>query len=79
VTFKAGEIFDNNWYFYLAGEGEGLDWGFTTTGGLSYSCVFDYDYDEYFGFVIDGDSCCGGAFSVYMYNWFDTSETSFFG
>jgi len=84
VTFKAGEIFDNNWYSYLAPDGGGYNYAFTTSGGLTLSdyypgCVIDVDYDEYFGFVIDGDSCCGGAFSVYMYNWFDTSETSFFG
>lgn len=81
VTFKAGEIFDNTWSSVVGSTV--YTYAFTTTGGLIptlYSgCVIDVDYDEYFGFVIDGDSCCGGAFSVYMYNWFDTSEVSFFG
>jgi len=70
VTFKAGEIFDNTWGWAL--NGTPSTYGFSKTGGLTYSCIYDIDYDEYFGVEIDGDSCCGGAFKVGIYNFFDT-------
>jgi hypothetical protein len=71
VSFLAGTLVDNTWYRYL-GDSE-RTWGFTPTGGLTrFSCeMIDSSYDEYFGVVIDGDSCCGGAFSVGIFNWFD--------
>jgi len=73
VTFKAGEIFDNSW--------AGHHYGFTATGGLTtyeHGCPVDavgtsttVIYDEFFGVEVDGDSCCGGAFSAGVYNFFD--------
>jgi len=77
VTFKAGEIFDNTWYTWAL-NGTMKTWGFTSTGGLSWSCIYNEAYDEFFGIVIDGDSCCGGAFNVGIYNFFDTSESTLF-
>jgi hypothetical protein len=75
VTFKAGEIFDNTWYSWaLPGDPE--TWGFTKTGGLSYTaaCIYNIAYDEYFGVEIDGDSCCGGSFKVGIYSFFDIDQ-----
>jgi hypothetical protein len=74
VTFKAGEIFDNTWYSWAL-NGSISTWGFSKTGGLTYSCIYDIDYDEYFGVEIDGDSCCGGSFKVGIYNFFDIEAT----
>jgi hypothetical protein len=70
VTFKAGEIFEDKWYGWAL-NGTEYDYGFSKTGGLTYSCVYNDDYDEYFGVEIDGDSCCGGSFKVGIYNFFD--------
>jgi len=70
VTFKAGEIFEDKWYGWAL-NGSLSDYGFSKTGGLTYSCVYNNAYDEYFGVEIDGDSCCGGAFKVGIYNFFD--------
>ena len=66
VTFKAGEIFDNSWATHT--------WGFDATGGLTtyeHGCPIDMTYDEFFGVEVDGDSCCGGAFSAGVYNFFN--------
>ena len=38
-------------------------------------CEIDCAYDEYFGVLIDGDACCGGAFSVSVFTWFDDELT----
>jgi len=76
VTFKAGEIFDNTWYSYMVPEASQYTYGFTATGGISYACIYNEAYDEYFGFEIDGDSCCGGAFAVSVFNWFDTGDST---
>jgi len=81
VTVKAGEIFDNTWYEgYLSITT--VPWGFTLSGDLSQDhpffdddCVYDFDYDEFFGIWIDGDSCCGGAFNIGLISFFDTSDT----
>ena len=76
VSFSAGTLVDNTWYRYL---GDSLrTWGFTPTGGLTrYSCeMLNADYDEFFAVEIDGDSCCGGAFSVGVFNWFDIGDSS---
>jgi len=64
VTFKAGEIFE---YYH-----------FTPTGGLTttHACAISETYNEFFGVEIDGDSCCGGAFSAGVYNFFQTGATS---
>jgi len=33
------------------------------------------DYDEFFGIWIDGDSCCGGAYDVFVINFLDIDDT----
>jgi hypothetical protein len=38
-------------------------------------CCYNVDYDEFFGLWIDGDACCGGAFSVSVINWFDMGDS----
>ena len=76
VSFSAGTLLQRDWYRWL---GTGISsWGFTPTGGVSrYSCEWIHaDYDEFFAVEIDGDSCCGGAFSVGVYNWFDIGGSS---
>jgi len=63
VTFKAGDIFgDHVW--------GGYHYGFSATGDLTSTCIYDTLYDEFFGVEVDGDSCCGGAFSAGVYNFF---------
>ena len=76
VTVGFGEIFDNTWYTWATGncgESSPKTWGFTTTGGLSWSCIYEVAYDEVIWITIDGDSCCGGAYDIAVYNFFDTS------
>jgi len=33
------------------------------------------EWDEHIGFMIDGDSCCGGHFDPWIFTWFDTGTT----
>jgi hypothetical protein len=80
VTFKAGEIFDNTWYSWAL-NGSVYTWGFTKTGGFSTTsastgCIYNINYDEFFGVEIDGDSCCGGSFKVGIYNFFDVGAAT---
>jgi hypothetical protein len=67
VTFKAGEIFDNTWGSYT--------WYFDAQGNLTYYCPVNELYNEFFGIEINGDSCCGGAFSAGIYNFFIFNST----
>jgi hypothetical protein len=62
-------------------------WGWTAAGALSEyaACWVDYEpdmemsrYDEYFAILVDGDACCGGAFSVSVFNWFDDNQVGAF-
>ena len=87
VTFMAGTLFNNNWGDTgIAKVGDtascdtAYDMGWTAAGGLSDEalCWIDFDYDEYFGVIIDGDACCGGAFSVSAFTWFDDDLTGAF-
>jgi hypothetical protein len=75
LTFKAGEIFDHTWRSGYVSNGR--KYYFTLDGGLSYysQCYYNDTYDEFFGIWIDGDSCCGGAYDVYVINFFDFSST----
>ena len=36
-------------------------------------------YDEYIAIIVDGDSCCGGAFMFSIFNWFDTGDDDLYG
>jgi hypothetical protein len=62
-------------------------WCWTHTGDLLMSGYFGTGccvdgataaYDEYFAILIDGDACCGGAFSVSAFTWFDDHLTENF-
>lgn len=75
VTFKAGHLFDENgWSEYL--NHEFYQWGWTWDGELSYlaPCKVPSNYDEYFGLIIGGDSCCGESYEVSVFSWFDTGS-----
>jgi len=88
VTFKAGTMFDDTWGFTgiakVGDDAGGCDtertYCWDATGGLTRytGCCIDNTYDEYFAILIDGDACCGGAFSVSAYNWFDDHLTTSF-
>jgi hypothetical protein len=71
VTFKAGDMFDNTW----GAINYQLTWCFDHSGDLVVSnwyplCCMPQGYDEYFAILVDGDACCGGTFSVSVFNWF---------
>jgi hypothetical protein len=82
VTFKAGTFFNTLWGdtgIVKVGDVHG-DWCdknkghcWTSDGSITDDpdCCIDDTYDEYFAVVIDGDACCGGAFSVSVFTWFD--------
>jgi len=74
VTVKAGEIFNNTWRAGYVSSSR--TYAFTLDGGLSYysQCYYNVAYDEFIGLWIDGDSCCGGAYDVYVINFFDYSD-----
>jgi len=83
VTVKAGEIFDDTWYSFLMSAP--MPWGFTLSGGLALGgmaffewdgCIYNLDYDEFFGIWIDGASCCGGAYEIGVISFFDTTQTT---
>jgi len=70
---------DGDYAFCWTHAGELLMSGYYGTG-----CCVDYGitgtarYDEYFAILIDGDACCGGAFSVSAFTWFDDDQTDAF-
>jgi len=87
VTFKAGTFFSTTWGdtgMQKVGDVYG-DWCdedavhcWASDGSITENdpgCCIDETYDEYFGVVIDGDACCGGAFSVSVFTWFDDDLT----
>jgi hypothetical protein len=89
VTFKAGTLFGSAWgdtgipkRGMQASQSCDSDdsYCFTPSGDLSSyaACcivpVTETCYDEYFAVLIDGDACCGGAFSVSVFNWFDDNQ-----
>ena len=75
VTFKAGDMFDNTW----GPINYQLTWCFDHSGDLvpttwyANYCV-PAGYDEYFAILVDGNVCCGGTFSVSMFNWFANQQ-----
>ena len=75
VTFKAGDLFDNTW----GPINQQLTWCFDHSGDLVVSnwyplCCVPPGYDEYFAVLVDGDACCGGTFSVSVFNWFASQQ-----
>jgi len=88
VTFKAGTLFDATWGFTgiakVDDDAAACDTGYAycwdETGGLTRfaDCCINDTYDEYFAILVDGDACCGGAFSVSVYNWFNDELTDAF-
>ena len=92
VTFKAGTLFNRAWGdtgFAKVDDTATCDsdynYCWSHTGDLVSSyygtgcCVDDgASYDEYFAVLVDGDACCGGAFSVSVFNWFDDHLTTAF-
>jgi len=93
VTFKAGTLFNRVWgdtgFAKIGDTPTDSDdtYCWTHSGDLLASsyygtgCCVDAalgTYDEYFAVLIDGDACCGGAFSVSAFNWFDDDLTASF-
>jgi len=90
VTFKAGSFFDTSWGFTgiaKVGDTASCDTEYTycwdSNGNIvkdlsTADCCIAPCYDEYFAILIDGDACCGGAFSVEVFNWFDDHLTTGF-
>lgn len=87
VTFKAGHLFNPNRPRVGNCRSDLVGYHWDAAGVLKSSwytdCWITYDGvhypDEYYAVLIDGDACCGGAFSVEVFNWFDTTlaATSF--
>ena len=83
VTFKAGHLFNpvrprvgncrSATYNYHWDSSGALVSQYYTNCWITYNAAGAYP-DEYFAILIDGDACCGGAFSVSVYNWFDTMQ-----
>jgi hypothetical protein len=77
VTFKAGHLF--NAMRPRVGNCRGAkEWHWDASGVLQpwykADCWISTDWDEYIAVLIDGDACCGGAFSVSVFNWFWTGQ-----
>jgi hypothetical protein len=88
VTFKAGEKFtEGEWFDYVTWTQQ---WwaGWSAWGEIAawHDILWTYGWDdlwstdpeEYFALEISGDSCCGGRFDVFIYNWFDIEQTGVF-
>ncbi|MCD6142302.1 hypothetical protein J7J55_06255 [Candidatus Bipolaricaulota bacterium] len=78
LTFKAGELFDEDgWYPYLNYTGTRY-YGWTWDGELATlpACTVTEGYDEYLGLEMSGDSCCGGASTLSAFAWFDTGNST---
>ena len=88
VTFKAGTFFNTVWgdtgFAKVGDVGTACDkistYCWASVGSMTYyaDCCINADYEEYFGVLIDGDACCGGAFSVSLFTWFDDHLTGSF-
>jgi len=82
VTFKAGDLFfryhswrDRQdcqpvWVTAFTETGDVVEW---TEDMYCEPCLMPWD--EYIGFMIDGDSCCSGHFDAWIFTWFDTGTT----
>ena len=80
VTLKAGELFDTDgWYLYqnyYDPSTRVLGWSWdgeltTMSNCLATAGVEKGVYNEYLGLIVDGDACCGGAYSLSVFTWFD--------
>jgi len=79
ITFKSGHLFDEDgWQTYLNYPPVGYAYGWTWDGELSYysECKVPAGYDEYLGLLVDGDACCGGAYGLSVFAWFDTGQST---
>ena len=86
VTFKAGTFFARVWgdtgitktydvYGDWCDSNDLHCWASDGSITDDEDCAIDCAYDEYFAVLIDGDACCGGAFSVSVFTWFDDDLT----
>jgi hypothetical protein len=68
VSFSAGELLVPVW--------DGYTHYFTETGAIttSLACAAGSAYDQFFGFAVDGDACCGGSYGFSVYNFFDVGS-----
>jgi len=78
VTFKAGHLFNPLRPRVGNCRSGTYEYHWSSSGELKsayYSdCWISEYWDEYFAVLIDGDACCGGAFSVSVFNWFWTGQ-----
>lgn len=78
VTFKAGHLFNPTRPRVGNCRSADYEYHWSSSGELKSAyyadCWISTDWDEYFAVLIDGDACCGGAFSVSVYNWFWTGQ-----
>ena len=47
-------------------------------GSFWWGTLYSADYEEYIAIEVSGESCCGGSFDAFIYNWFDTEQTGAF-
>jgi hypothetical protein len=86
VTFKAGHLFNPNrprvgnctttpvqYQWGADGELVSAEWPGPDCW-ITYDAAGTLYPDEYIAVLIDGDACCGGAFSVEVFNWFWTGQ-----
>jgi hypothetical protein len=84
VTFKAGDRFGSNEWLDWQNCQRVDVYAFTETGDVvmwtdDMYCDMNervclMPWDEYIGFMIDGDSCCGGHFDAWIFAWFNGDE-----
>lgn len=78
VTFKAGELFDEDGWFPYLNYTAIRYCGWTWDGELTTLpvCAVTTGYDEYLGLEVAGDSCCGGSYRFSAFTWFDTGNST---
>lgn len=88
ILFKAGEKFTEfPWEDYISWSERSWSgwtaWGeiepmHSQFGAFWWGTLFSTDYEEYIAIEVSGESCCGGNFDAFLYNWFDTEQTGAF-
>jgi hypothetical protein len=73
VTFKTGTSFSEYGGFFDR-YGNRYPWGYPEIACPTLWCESMNFYNEYFGLIIDGDSCCGGGFALSIFTWFDDGD-----